>query len=536
MSSNNGNRKLSRIFGGILKKKKKSKEGIPSIHAGDGASMEISGPLNVKHEWHVGFDSDTGEFNGLPPAWSSWLQVSNISQSEQSQHPDAVIDALKTYEHSMKKQDHNKFIGADSLEDLTGEEDDGSESDNMSARSSTIEPTTPRADEMEPPEELPNATPGKEDWPEVDDSVFEESTYLKEAKESPNKKLANDVEKVTKKTGKVTISEPKKEGAEGDKQPRKPTLRKKSMKKKKMSDEEIMANLRKLVSPLDPKTIYDIKKRVGSGASGTVCEAVDQEKKKAVAIKMMDLENQPKKELIITEIEVMKEHQHPNLVNYLDSYLVETPAGAFELWVVMEYLEGGALTDVVTETVLTEEQIAGVCKECLKALEFLHARDIIHRDIKSDNVLLGMSGEVKLTDFGFCAQITPDRDKRTTMVGTPYWMAPEVVSRKNYSYKVDIWSLGIMIIEMIEGEPPYLNETPLKALYLIATNGSPEIKSKQKLSKDLLSFLDRCLAVDPDKRGGASELLKHPFLRKAENLISLRQNIIAAREATGGGI
>ncbi|GLB44310.1 putative P21-Rho-binding domain containing protein [Lyophyllum shimeji] len=278
-----------------------------------------------------------------------------------------------------------------------------------------------------------------------------------------------------------------------------------------MTEVQIMEKLRSVVSDEDPKLIYSKIKKVGQGASGHVYVAKTLATGKKVAIKEMDLSHQPRKELIVNEILVMKESQHPNIVNFLDSYLVKNN----ELWVVMEYMEGGALTDIIENNTLEEDQISSICFETCKGLGHLHSQSIIHRDIKSDNVLLDALGRVKITDFGFCAKLTDQKSKRATMVGTPYWMAPEVVKQKEYGAKVDIWSLGIMAIEMIENEPPYLDEEPLKALYLIATNGTPTLKKPEALSRELKGFLAVCLCVDVASRATANELLEHEFLKKA---------------------
>ncbi|KAF2788758.1 Pkinase-domain-containing protein [Melanomma pulvis-pyrius CBS 109.77] len=289
---------------------------------------------------------------------------------------------------------------------------------------------------------------------------------------------------------------------------------------------DIVTKLNAICTAADPTLLYRNLNKIGQGASGGVYLAYEVASNKCVAIKQMNLEQQPKKDLIINEILVMKDSKHKNIVNFMDSFLVRG-----DLWVVMEYMEGGSLTDVVTFNIMSEGQIAAVCRETLNGLQHLHSKGVIHRDIKSDNILLSLEGNIKLTDFGFCAQINENHNKRTTMVGTPYWMAPEVVTRKEYGRKVDIWSLGIMAIEMIEGEPPYLNESPLRALWLIATNGTPTIKEEHALSPVFRDFLGFSLKVDPDKRASAHDLLVHPFIQTAEPLNTLAPLVLSARKA-----
>ncbi|XP_051963044.1 serine/threonine-protein kinase PAK 4-like [Xyrauchen texanus] len=278
----------------------------------------------------------------------------------------------------------------------------------------------------------------------------------------------------------------------------------------RVSHEQFRAALQMVVDPGDPRTYLDHYIKIGEGSTGIVCIGTVKTTGKLVAVKKMDLRKQQRRELLFNEVVIMRDYHHENVVEMYNSYLVED-----ELWVVMEFLEGGALTDIVTHTRMNEEQIATVCLSVLKALSVLHSQGVIHRDIKSDSILLTHDGRVKLSDFGFCAQVSKEVQRRKSLVGTPYWMAPELISRLPYGQEVDIWSLGIMVIEMVDGEPPYFNEPPLKAMKMIRDNLPPKLKNLHKVSPILKGFLDRMLVRDLSQRATAQELLKHPFLSKA---------------------
>lgn len=257
---------------------------------------------------------------------------------------------------------------------------------------------------------------------------------------------------------------------------------------------------------------YDLKERLGVGSFGVVYKAVNRTNDEIVAIKIIDLEQTDEDILHIQqEIQHLAACQSDYVTKYYASFV-----DGFKLWIVMELAVGSCLDVIKHKVQIRQEQVATICKELLNGLAYLHSEGKIHRDIKAANVLLSETGEVKLADFGVAAQICERMSKRNTFVGTPFWMAPEVIQQTGYDMRADIWSLGITAIELATGLPPLSDFHPLRVLFLIPKSAPPELEGDQ-FSDTFKDFVKECLTKDFQRRPSATELLEHPFIVAARD-------------------
>ncbi|XP_017315556.1 misshapen-like kinase 1 isoform X6 [Ictalurus punctatus] len=295
----------------------------------------------------------------------------------------------------------------------------------------------------------------------------------------------------------------------------------------------------------DPAGIFELVEVVGNGTYGQVYKGRHVKTGQLAAIKVMDVTEEEEEE-IKAEINMLKKYSHHrNIATYYGAFVKKSPPGHDDqLWLVMEFCGAGSVTDLVKNTKgnsLKEDWIAYICREILRGLSHLHAHKVIHRDIKGQNVLLTENAEVKLVDFGVSAQLDRTVGRRNTFIGTPYWMAPEVIAcdenpDSTYDYRSDIWSLGITAIEMAEGAPPLCDMHPMRALFLIPRNPPPKLKSK-KWSKKFIDFIEGCLVKTYPSRPSTEQLLKHSFIRdqptERQVRIQLKDHIDRTRKKRG---
>uniref|UniRef100_A0A8C3TBE7 non-specific serine/threonine protein kinase n=1 Tax=Chelydra serpentina TaxID=8475 RepID=A0A8C3TBE7_CHESE len=300
-----------------------------------------------------------------------------------------------------------------------------------------------------------------------------------------------------------------------------------------------------LSSLRDPAGIFELVEVVGNGTYGQVYKGRHVKTGQLAAIKVMDVTEDEEEEIKL-EINMLKKYSHHrNIATYYGAFIKKSPPGHDDqLWLVMEFCGAGSITDLVKNTkgnTLKEDWIAYISREILRGLAHLHAHHVIHRDIKGQNVLLTENAEVKLVDFGVSAQLDRTVGRRNTFIGTPYWMAPEVIAcdenpDATYDYRSDLWSCGITAIEMAEGAPPLCDMHPMRALFLIPRNPPPRLKSK-KWSKKFFSFIEGCLVKNYMQRPSTEQLLKHPFIRDQPNerqvRIQLKDHIDRTRKKRG---
>jgi len=266
-----------------------------------------------------------------------------------------------------------------------------------------------------------------------------------------------------------------------------------------------------LVVEDDPNKYLRLEKKLGQGGGGIVYKCKDNRDGLVKAVKVahsMDLEE------LRREISIHAMTNHANIVHYEESFQWEDA-----VWIVMELCDAGSLFDLIeaVDQRWDESIIAYVCVQCFMALASMHRSNFLHRDIKSDNIFLTKNGNCKLADFGWAMGLTVEEPKRREAVGTPHWMAPELIMHNAYGASVDVWSMAITAIEMAEGEPPFMEKTHGRAQYIIATGEEASgLKMPYERSEEFINFLKACLNPDPEQRPSCDDLLLNdPFLASA---------------------
>ncbi|XP_074502175.1 STE20-like serine/threonine-protein kinase isoform X2 [Sebastes fasciatus] len=282
---------------------------------------------------------------------------------------------------------------------------------------------------------------------------------------------------------------------------------------------------------VNPEEIWDIIGELGDGAFGKVYKAQNKQNGTLAAAKVIDTKTEDELEDYMVEIDILASCNHHHIVKLLDAFYFEG-----KLWILIEFCAGGAVDAIMLELErpLTEPQIRVVCRQTLEALSYLHENKVIHRDLKAGNILLSLNGEVKLADFGVSAKNTKTLQRRDSFIGTPYWMAPEVVmcetsKDRPYDYKADIWSLGVTLIELAQVEPPNHEMNPMRVLLKIAKSEPPTLMHPSRWSPEFNDFLRKALDKNVDNRCGTWQLLQHPFVTSVTDSRPLRELIAEAK-------
>ncbi|GMS77900.1 hypothetical protein PENTCL1PPCAC_75 [Pristionchus entomophagus] len=460
---------------------------------------EIGTPTDFQHRIHAGFDPATGQYSGLPKQWQVILGRVP-ARSLGSGRPRALVDpsAITPMEMASIKT----VVRGDRYNPETNNQAFALSGMSVARSNSLRQQQQPLSLRMtDSPSFNQPVSPYGAMSPSVSSSArgypFTEPTY---APLPLRKEASTPVSTATSSSSTTPL------GSQHSHHP----MMNGNGNATSLSHDQFREALSALVNGTDPRGDLDAFSQVGEGSTGVVMSAYQISTRRRVAVKKMNIKKQQRRELLFNEVAIMRDFSHPSIVRLFSSHLVGD-----ELWLVMEYMEGGSLTDVVTHARMTEPQMATVCVQVLSALAFLHAHGVIHRDLKSDSILLNKDGTCKVSDLGFCGQLSKEVPKRRSLVGTPYWTAIEVISRLPYDTSADMWSFGIMLIEMVEGEPPYFNEQPLEAMKRIRDGAPPSFSPSANVSLQLRALLSSLLQHDSSRRATAAAALRDPFMEKA---------------------